>query len=413
MQTEISNIRGKLKPVRRQKNGAIYWVARGFVPVRTPEGRITRRRIERSISGDTAAARQAETDRLNRLYEERATAIERPLTFAKAYTNYVDLGYPVPIYGEAILKNIGMMQCHQIDDTVMVELTKKLFKPDAKPSYINRHLYTPVMSILRKALKEKAPQLTRPKGYKDKDETIRIPNAAWFRVVFPHLSVDTQALLLFLTLHGRRLGDALGRRPSDFNPDEGTMVVDKTKTGDPLMIDLHPKVIAAILRMEGWQHRKWLFRDGPSSGSNVRKDIIVGCLKANGYDPKMVNETGGMRRATRLLADAPIAYFSPHEIGRHSFATRMLRAGYSLQYVKDAGGWKSIEVLSRIYGHLERKEWTAGVLKVGNALLEQIGVEEPDLIVAGALESVPHFSPTVFDGSRRVSAMFDTIEQAE
>jgi hypothetical protein len=50
----------------------------------------------------------------------------------------------------------------------------------------------------------------------------------------------------------------------------------------------------------------------------------------------------------------------------------MLRAGYSLQYVKDAGGWKSIEVLSRLYGHLERKEWTAGVHKVGDAFIDDI-----------------------------------------
>jgi len=63
----------------------------------------------------------------------------------------------------------------------------------------------------------------------------------------------------------------------------------------------------------------------------------------------------------------------------------MLRAGFSLQYVKDAGGWKSIEVLSRLYGHLERKEWTQGVHEVGSAFLTaistnsggKVGVEPP------------------------------------
>ena len=69
----------------------------------------------------------------------------------------------------------------------------------------------------------------------------------------------------------------------------------------------------------------------------------------------------------------------------------MLRAGYSLQYVKDAGGWKSVEVLSRIYGHLERKEWAAGVKKVGNALIDQIGADDPDLIVSGTLVALPTF----------------------
>lgn len=372
MRNQVRNIRGKLRPVRRRKrDGATYWAARGFVPVREADGRITRRRVEHGIGGDTAAARQEAADKLNRLYEERATAVTRPLTFAKAYTNYIDLGFPVPIYGEAILRHIGVRQCHEIDDTIMVDLQKALFKADAKPSYINRHLYTPVLAILRKGLKEKAPLLTRPKGYKDKDDSIAIPDAAWFRAIFPHLGPDTRALLLFLTLHGRRLGDALGRRPGDFDLDGATMLVGRTKNGEPLLVDLHPKVVEAIAAMPDWNERRWLFTDGPTSGSNVRKDIIVGCLKASGLDPALANK---QTLAMKQLEGAAVPYFSPHEIGRHAFATRMLRAGYSLQYVKDAGGWKSIEVLSRLYGHLERKDWVVGVHKVGNALLDDISV---------------------------------------
>lgn len=370
MRNQVRHIRGKLRPVRRRKrDGSVYWAARGFVPVRAPDGSIARRRVEHGIGGDTATARQEETDKLNKLYEERATAVTRPLTFAKAYTNYIDLGFPVPIYGEAILRHIGVRQCHEIDDTIMVGIRNALFAADAKPSYINRHLYTPVLSILRKALKEKAPMLTRPNGYKDKDETIAIPDAAWYRALFAHLTPDTRALLLFLTLHGRRLGDALGRRPGDFDLVQATMVVGRTKNGEPLLIDLHPKVVEAILAMPGWPTRKWLFTDGPTSGSNVRKDIIVGCLKASGLDPELAEKQA---KAKRLLETAAVPYFSPHEIGRHAFATRMLRAGYSLQYVKDAGGWKSIEVLSRLYGHLEKKDWVVGVHKVGNALVETI-----------------------------------------
>lgn len=379
MHGKIRNIRAKLKPVRRRKkDGTTYWAARGFVPVRTPDGSIARRRVEHGIDGDTAAKRQEKTDELNRLYEERATAITRPLTFARAYTNYVKTGHPVPFYGVAILKHIGLRQCQDIDDTIMVELVEKLFAEDARPSYINRHLYTPVLAILRMALKDKAPKLTRPKGHKDKDGTIEIPDPSWFKAVFPHIGPDTRAILLFLTVHGRRLGDALGRRPDDFDPEQGTMLVGKTKNGDPLLVDLHPTVIRAIVDMPGWQDRKWLFTDGPSAGSNVRRDIIAGCLKANGMDATILDHKGGQVKAKKLLEAAPVRYYSPHEIGRHAFATRMLLAGYSLQYVKDAGGWKSIEVLSRTYSHIARKEWTTGVHQVGDALVGQIGVADSD-----------------------------------
>ena len=49
-------------------------------------------------------------------------------------------------------------------------------------------------------------------------------------------------------------------------------------------------------------------------------------------------------------------YFSPHVFGRHKFATRFLEAGYSLQFVKNAGHWKTIRLVAELYGHLEKRE---------------------------------------------------------
>ena len=55
----------------------------------------------------------------------------------------------------------------------------------------------------------------------------------------------------------------------------------------------------------------------------------------------------------------------------------MLRAGYSMQCVKDAGGWATIEMVSKRYGHLERKEVTAAVHQVGAAFLGDLGSDPP------------------------------------
>ena len=41
---------------------------------------------------------------------------------------------------------------------------------------------------------------------------------------------------------------------------------------------------------------------------------------------------------------------------RHSFATRLLRAGVPIQYVQRLGGWKTITVLERIYNHVESRD---------------------------------------------------------
>jgi integrase len=386
--------RSKLNVVRRaKKDGTKYWAARGFVPIRQPDGSFARERKEHSIGGDTAAARQAEVDKLNAAYEEQALYV--PLAFGQALANYVE-HHSVPIYAEKIADALGDYQCRAIDDTLMIDLSQKLFGPTPSPAYVNRHLYTPVLAILRMALKEKAPQLTRPKGYKD-SPPVSIPDKAWFQTVLPFMSADTKALVSMLTMHGRRLGDALGRVPADFSDRDGTLAIGRTKNGEPMLIDLHPHVAALIRAMPDWKTRRWLFRDGPEADSNVRRDILKACVLASGHDEAIAVAVMLKPTAHKDLIDGlKVPYFSPHELGRHSFATRMLRAGYSLQYVKDAGGWKSIEVLSKLYGHLERKEWTAEVHKVGDTFLNDISP-----ISGGEVGDLPPqpmlVSPTVID----------------
>lgn len=374
--------RSKLRAVKRQKkNGVTYWAARGFVPIRRPDGSFARRRVEISIGGDTATARQVEIDRLNDGYEDRAERV--PLTFSKAYTNYIEANFPVPLYAERILAHIGVRQCHEIDDSVMNEARKHLFKPDAKASYVNRHLYTPVIAVLNMALTVK-PKITRPNGHKESPPVIA-PDAEWYKLTMPFMGPDTLALVSFLTLHGRRLGDALGRKPGDLNVTEGLLTVDRTKNGDALSIHLHPRCAQLIGAMDGWEKRRWLFRDGPGSGSNARKDIMVACLRASGYATEEAEKIAAKPTKHRdEIAGMSVPYFSPHELGRHAFARRMLMAGYSLQYVKEAGGWKSIEVLSRLYGHLEKKEWTRGVHQVADAFMGSFPA-----IHGGGLEALP------------------------
>lgn len=383
----MQGFRSKLSAVRRRKktkDGSFKtnWVARGFVPERQPDGSFARKRVEHGLGGNTASARQKEVDRLNEQYEERALNV--PLPFARAYRNYIGIGKAVPYFGEQILAHLGLRQCHEIDDTIMQQAKAAIFPDDALPSYVNRHLYTPVSAILKMALREHAPLLTRPEGHK-RVAPIAIPDGEWFRAVIPHMSAETAAICKLLTMHGRRLGDALGRVPADFDDTAETLAIGKTKTGEPLLIDLHPGVAAAIRAMSDWSKRRWLFRDGPTSGNNVRKDILVAVLKANGLPAKLA-ETA--EKAHEALDGAEVGYFTPHEIGRHSFATRMLRAGYSTEHVRAAGGWATIEMVSKRYGHLERREVTAAVHKVADAFMDavspigggRVGIDAPQTL---------------------------------
>jgi integrase len=134
----------------------------------------------------------------------------------------------------------------------MLAAVKSVFPKGAKPSTVNRELYTPVIAILNMASKSKAcakPSFTRPKGYTDAPPIV-IPDRDWFRLVLPHLSADKVALISFLTVHGRRLGDALGRTPKDFDPEAGTLAIGKDKAGNPLLVELAPGVRDLFLEMQ-------------------------------------------------------------------------------------------------------------------------------------------------------------------
>ncbi len=360
------NIRAKLKPVRK-KGG---WVARGFVPVKQADGSIARARVERGLGADLSKAeREAQCDRLNRFYEERATSTIRPMTFAKALSNYLQSGKPQPLHAECILHAIGIMPCSQIDDSVMLGAIPQVLPGVSKPSTINRHLYTPVSAILRMASKSGAcapPNLTRPVGHK-LSPPIAIPDQDWWEAVLPQLTPTIHALVALLTVHGRRLGDVLNRTAAYFDAVAQTLLVGRTKTGEPLLVDLLPSVADLMSAMPDWRHRKWLFGSGPTGGSNVRREILVACLKAANLPRSIIDKEGSTADAKAALRAVGMKYYHPHSIGRHSFATRLLRSGYSLQYVKDAGGWKSVEMVSQRYGHLSHQETTAAVHKVGGA----------------------------------------------
>jgi integrase len=336
-----------IAPVARRKGGKTFYCARGAIPIRKPNGDVGSRRIERGFGADitTEAKRREKCAEWNREYEERFRNPRQMITFARAYKNYIGKKHAVPMYAERILEAIGTMQCQDIDDTAMDELAEDLWPDGAMPATINRHLYSPVISILHIALKEKAPELTRPAGHRDVTPVI-IPPVTWYVQLAPHLNANQLAFVMLLCMHGRRTGEMLARRPKDLNVELGLLDLGKTKTG-VRQLELHPKVIPLLLAMPGWEERKWLFSAGPKSGNSFRRDLRAACRRA-GLD-----------------------WFHPHSFGRHTSVTRMLRAGYSTKHVADAHGMTE-QMVSRRYGHLTLQETTAALHEVGGDLFDRI-----------------------------------------
>lgn len=353
MSREDRTPRAHLKPYLRGKT----WYARGYVAVRVGN-RLSRTRIERSAGEDcrTKAQCQKFCDDLNRMFEERALSSKRPLTFAKAMMNYLDLGKPAPKKAKKLLEFFGTTLVSEIDNTMMLEAKRAMFPPGAKAPYVNRHLYTPVVAILNLAAKDKAcdvPKFERPDNYTKHPPVDSPREDGWYATLVPALNPDAAAIVTLLTIYGRRVSELLKRKPSDFDPDRKTLHLGTTKNGRDAFLRLDARVVEIMLRMPGWQSRDHLFRYKHPYGSNALN--------------KLIKET-----CERL----GLPYYSTHKLGRHRFALRMLEKGYSLQHVKDAGGWETIEVLSDRYGSRAHSESTESIHDAGDDTLGLIGGEK-------------------------------------
>lgn len=232
--------RATLTPQERTKRGKTYWCARGQIPFRKTDGSVGSRRIERGFGADvtTETQRQKKCAEWNVEYEERFRNPRKLITFAKAYTNYLGKGHEIPWKGVKILKLIGMEQCSDIDDTMMDELTDELWPEGAMPGTVNRHLYSPVLAILHQALKEKAPQLQRPKGHGEV-KPVTIPPEGWYRAVAPECNPSQLAFVMLLAMHGRRTREMLGRKPDHLDIKAGLLDLGNTKTGIRELV-IHP-----------------------------------------------------------------------------------------------------------------------------------------------------------------------------
>lgn len=341
-----TNIRATLKPYFHKQRRKYF--PRGTFPIKREDGRIERKRDFYGSGSDTRTACQADCDRLNRELELAALADDVP-TFEQAAETYLEGGGDGRFLDDRLLDFVGSWRCDAIDDAMMVRAVKALY-PTATAATVNRQLYTPVISVLRLASKGKQwkPSLSRPKGY-SKLKPAKAPADDWFDRLKAEAPPQLWALLLFGTLHGRRPSDGLRRVPSDYDPVAQTVMIDKDKNGNPILVRLSEPVVEAI-QAYNWQAGPGLF------------GTLTWKARRNAY-----------RMLRSACKRAGVEYFTLHKAGRHKFAKRLLEAGYSLAHVKSAGRWASIRVVAELYGHLEHSEVDEVTREVGVAWARERG----------------------------------------
>lgn len=299
----------------KREKGSPYWYVRGSV---------CGLRIYRSTgtTGKEEAeefAHKLEAD----IYKARALGHKQPATWARAVNLYLDGGgedrFLLPLLD--LWRDTPLAE---IDQELVDRAARDLY-PKATPATRIRQVYSPVRAVLRKARKanlEGAPalELELPKV---KKKPVQYANDAYLDRVLEAACPHMRAVLLIMTYTGLRTSEVLSRRPEDFAIEPGWLDVRKTKNSEPALVPLPPQAYEAAAAVEF--RFKW--SSSPALCHALRK----------------VCEAAG------------VPYMKPHSIGRHAFAARLLREGYDIKLVKEAGRWKSIQVVDQNYGHLEKR----------------------------------------------------------
>lgn len=295
-------LRLKRYPARSQ-----FWYVRGTVAgVRI---------FESTGTADRAQAEEYRRKRESAIYDAAKLGKQPLATFAEAVTVYINKGKPQRFLLR-LLDHFTETPVDQIGQAEIDEAAAKLY-PGAKASTLNRQVYGPMVAVLRAAARAKLPGASPPMIDRRKEAKPAVTPATdeHIAALLPHLAPGLAALVTLMTYTGLRTGEALRLTASDIR--DGFALAGRTKNGEPRMVPLP----------ESWE---W-----PSGGW--------------GYGTSQ-----GVGRALRTAHKAAgLPYRDGHELGRHAFAARFLKAGGSIKRLKEAGGWKKLSVVDERYGHLE------------------------------------------------------------
>lgn len=288
-------------------------------------------------------------------------------TFAEAVNLYLDLGGDAR-YLAPLVERWGTWRLASITPLEIARAGREIYG-GCKPATLDRQLYTPVIAVLNGAAHAglcpvpaiRRPKIERAKVQPSDDATIDALMAATGEIAFAPGSrgearqkaarARLRALCLMMSLTGCRVSEAVAveRRDVRLDASQPDVLFRDTKNGEPRRCILPAELVEALRALpEGLPDSRLI---GYSSRSTAAQAIERAC------------DAAGIPRV------------SPHRLGRHTFAARLLDAGHTLKTVQEAGGWKDIGIVARTYGHLERSRVEAAVREAADTRLTRRATE--------------------------------------
>jgi integrase len=232
------HLEGDVMPLKLIKRGS-YWHLRGTVrgvPVRE-----TTECAERADAEEVRIKRESEIVKRS-IHGASATA-----TFIEATVTYLEAGGEAR-FVEPLTTHFGNTKLARVDQDAIDRAAKALY-PDAKPSTLNRQVYTPVGAILHFAAERGLcdwRKIRRPKQPKGRIRWLQ-PNEA--ETLIDNCSPHLRSLVAFLFYTGARLSEALYLDWRDLDLQREQVSFTDTKNGEARGIPLHDRVIAELANL--------------------------------------------------------------------------------------------------------------------------------------------------------------------
>lgn len=324
--------------------GKTYYI-RGTCPY-------TRKLVNESTRTDSRSeAEYVLAQHLTRAREEAALGTGNGTAyFAEAVEEYIGKG------GEArfispLLEAFGTKRLRDIADQDLTRLGKKVY-PTAKASTLVRQLYGPMQSVWNAAVAaQMAPMRLFAKPKVKTAKAIAVDDDWLLNLLRGGLTnLRQKTAVLFMSFSGARATEVVEVLVKHYDPDTALVEIADTKNDEPRQVMLPPFVNQAMRLLDRKDPDAKLF--GYASRFSLTQILKRGCARAG------------------------IPYYSPHKVGRHAFAKRFLADGNSLKALQEAGGWKTIGVVAKTYGHLERAQVQQQVANVTNKLVQRLSNED-------------------------------------
>ena len=318
------------------------------------QGTIRGRRIREAVGTDNAAiAEEARVVREAELLRAAIHGTKETVTFAQAALDYLSRpadGRPISAHSKMALGRIAKhfgpkLRCDQIDQRA-IDLAGRALCPNAKKAVtIHRAVTTPVRAVLNYAARRgwcPVPNFETAKGGGKRTDWFTPAEAnAMIAAAADHL----RPLLTFLFCTGARMGEAVALDWSAIDLGNARAVLRETKNGDDRIVDLCPRVVAALSCLPGERTGRVFLCP---VGNPKAKTPTMAPYRLSG-DNIFGSGGGQIKRswATALKASGIARHLTPHHT-RHSWATwKALVYDGNLLKLKHEGGWRSITMCER------------------------------------------------------------------